>query len=141
MCNKNSFRLRLNNEIETLQLSLRERAFQILALKLLKVFDSRGTLRSWHPRVLCSWILSFLKYNHNNNLLNFEALIRKTFISRLTDIIKVLIDNRVAREKIWNYWYSKFSNLYWVVIALYILYFIPVSYPEVRGTADVDGGA
>ena len=38
----NSFRLRLNNEIETLQLSLRERAFQILALKLLKVFEPRS---------------------------------------------------------------------------------------------------
>ena len=35
---KIDFRLRLNNEIETLQLSLRERAFQILALKVLKVF-------------------------------------------------------------------------------------------------------
>ena len=57
---KNCFRLRLNNEIETLQLTLREKVFQILTLKLLKVFESRGNLRSWHPRVLCSWILSLL---------------------------------------------------------------------------------
>ena len=63
LCNKSSFRLRLNNEIEILQLRLRERAFQILALKLLMVFEPRGTLRTWDPRVLCSWILSFLKYN------------------------------------------------------------------------------
>ena len=52
----------------------------------------------------------------DNNLLNFEALIRiktNTFISRLTvydnTIIEVLLDNGVARERIWNYWYS---NLY-----------------------------
>ena len=52
----------------------------------------------------------------DNNLLNFEALIRiktNTFMSCLTvsdnTIIEVLLVNRVAREKIWNYWYS---NLY-----------------------------
>ena len=52
----------------------------------------------------------------DKNLLNFEALIRiktNTFISRLTvsdnTIIEALLDNRVARVKIWNYWYS---NLY-----------------------------
>ena len=49
----------------------------------------------------------------NNNLLNFEALMRKmsnTFINRLTSsdnaIIKVLLDNMVARERMWEYWYS-----------------------------------
>ena len=49
----------------------------------------------------------------DNNLLNFEALMRKmsnTFISRLISsdnaIIKVLLDNMVARERMWEYWYS-----------------------------------
>ena len=49
----------------------------------------------------------------DNNLLNFEALMRKmsnTFINRLISsdnaIIKVLLDNLVARERIWEYWYS-----------------------------------
>ena len=49
----------------------------------------------------------------DNILLNFEALIRiktNTFISRLTvsdnTIIEALLDNRVSRVKIWNYWYS-----------------------------------
>ena len=48
-----------------------------------------------------------------NNLTNLEALIRiktNTFISRLTVSddanIKVILNNRVASEKIWNYWYS-----------------------------------
>ena len=42
-----------------------------------------------------------------------EALMRKmsnTFISRLISsdnaIIKVLLDNMVARERMWEYWYS-----------------------------------
>ena len=49
----------------------------------------------------------------DNNLLNFEALMRKmsnTFINRLISsdnaIIKVLLDNMVARERMWEYWYS-----------------------------------
>ena len=49
----------------------------------------------------------------DSNLLNFEALMRKmsnTFISRLISsdnaIIKVLLDNMVARERMWEYWYS-----------------------------------
>ena len=49
----------------------------------------------------------------NNNLLNFEALMRKmsnTFINRLISsdnaIIKVLLNNMVARERMWEYWYS-----------------------------------
>ena len=49
----------------------------------------------------------------DNNLLNFEALIRiktNTFISRLTvsdnTIIEALLDNRVAKVEMWNYWYS-----------------------------------
>ena len=49
----------------------------------------------------------------DNNLLNFEALMRKmsnTFISRLISsdnaIIKVLLDNMVARERMGEYWYS-----------------------------------
>ena len=49
----------------------------------------------------------------DNNLLTFEALMRKmsnTFISRLMSsdnaIIKVLLDNMVARERMWEYWYS-----------------------------------
>ena len=49
----------------------------------------------------------------DNNLLNFEALKRKmsnTFINRLISsdngIIKVLLDNMVARERMWEYWYS-----------------------------------
>ena len=48
----------------------------------------------------------------DNNLLNFEALMRKmsnTFISRLISsdnaVIKVLLDNMVARERMWEYWY------------------------------------
>ena len=48
-----------------------------------------------------------------NNLLNFEALMRKMtniFINRLISsdntIIKVLLDNMVARERMWEYWYS-----------------------------------
>ena len=44
----------------------------------------------------------------DNNILNFEALMRK--ISRLISsdnaIIKVLLDNMVARERMWEYWYS-----------------------------------
>ena len=46
----------------------------------------------------------------DNNLLHFEALMRNktnTFISRMTvsdnAIIKVLLDNIVAREKMWEY--------------------------------------
>ena len=46
----------------------------------------------------------------DNNLLNFEALMRKmsnTFINRLISsdnaIIKVLLDNMVARERMWEY--------------------------------------
>ena len=49
----------------------------------------------------------------DNNLLNFEALMRKmynTFINRLISsdnaTIKVLLDNMVARERMWEYWYS-----------------------------------
>ena len=49
----------------------------------------------------------------DNNLLNFEALMCKmsnTFINRLilsdNAIIKVLLDNMVARERMWEYWYS-----------------------------------
>ena len=49
----------------------------------------------------------------DNNLLNFEALTRiktNTFISSLTvsdnTIVEALLDNKVARVKIWNYWYS-----------------------------------
>ena len=49
----------------------------------------------------------------DNNLLNFEALMREmssTFINRLISsdnaIIKVLLDNMVARERMWEYWYS-----------------------------------
>ena len=49
----------------------------------------------------------------DNNLLNFEALMRKmsnTFINRLISsdnaIIKVLLDIMVARERMWEYWYS-----------------------------------
>ena len=47
----------------------------------------------------------------DNNLSNFEALMRKmsnTFINRLISsdnaIIKVLLDNMVARERMWEYW-------------------------------------
>ena len=47
----------------------------------------------------------------DNTLLNFEALMRKmsnTFIDRLNSsdnaIIKVLLDNMVARERMWEYW-------------------------------------
>ena len=57
----------------------------------------------------------------DNNYLNFEALMRirtKTFISRLTvsdnEIIKVLLNNTVAREKMWSYWYT---ILYRIVIS------------------------
>ena len=49
----------------------------------------------------------------DNNLLNFEALMRKmsnTLISRLISsdnaIVEVLLDNMVARERMWEYWYS-----------------------------------
>ena len=49
----------------------------------------------------------------DNNPLTFEALMRKmsnTFINRLIPsdnaIIKVLLDNMVARERMWKYWYS-----------------------------------
>ena len=49
----------------------------------------------------------------DNNLLNFEALIRiktNTFTSRLTvsdnTIIEALLDNRVAKVEMWNYRYS-----------------------------------
>ena len=49
----------------------------------------------------------------DNNLLNFEALMRKmsnTFIDRLISsdnaIIKFLLDNMVARERMWEYWYN-----------------------------------
>ena len=49
----------------------------------------------------------------DNNLLKFEALVRKmsnTFINRVISsdnaIIKVLLDNMVARERMWEYWYS-----------------------------------
>ena len=49
----------------------------------------------------------------DNNLLNFEALMRKmsnAFINRLISsdnaIIKVLLDNMVARARMWEYWYS-----------------------------------
>ena len=52
----------------------------------------------------------------DNNLLNFEALIRikiNTFISRLTvsdnTIIEALLDNRATRVKIWNNWYSNLN--------------------------------
>ena len=49
------------------------------------------------------------KYRWHNNLLNFEALVRKknTFINRLISsdnaIIKVLLDNMVARERMLEY--------------------------------------
>ena len=46
----------------------------------------------------------------HNNLLNFETLMRKmsnTFINRLISsdnaIIKVLMENMVARERMWEY--------------------------------------
>ena len=49
----------------------------------------------------------------DNNLLNIKAVMRKmsnTFINRLISsdnaIIKVLLNNMVARERIWEYWYS-----------------------------------
>ena len=49
----------------------------------------------------------------DTNLLNFEALMRKmsnAFINRLISsdnaIIKVLLDNMVARARMWEYWYS-----------------------------------
>ena len=49
----------------------------------------------------------------DNNLLNFKALMHKmsiTFINRLISsdhaIIKLLLDNMVARERIWEHWYS-----------------------------------
>ena len=49
----------------------------------------------------------------DNNLLNFEALMHKmsnTFINRLISsdnaIIKVLLDNMVAKERMCEYWYS-----------------------------------
>ena len=63
-----------------------------------------------------------------NNLLNFAALLRiKTnpFSSRLTvsdnAIIKVLLDIRVAREKIWNYWYSIVLS---TVVSLYLVLYM-----------------
>ena len=50
---------------------------------------------------------------HATTILYHEALMRKmsnTFISRLISsdnaIIKVLLDNMVARERMWEYWYS-----------------------------------
>ena len=49
----------------------------------------------------------------DNNLLNFEALMLKMsnnlinhLISSYNAIIKVLLDNMVARERMWKYWYS-----------------------------------
>ena len=49
----------------------------------------------------------------DNNLLNFEALMHKmsnTLFYRLISsdnaIIKVLLDNMVAKEIMWEYWYS-----------------------------------
>ena len=49
----------------------------------------------------------------DNDLLNFEALIRKktiSFIFRYTvsdnAVIKALLDSMVARGKTWTYWYS-----------------------------------
>ena len=59
----------------------------------------------------------------DNNLLNFEALMRtmsNTCINRLISsenaIIKVLLDNMVAREIMWEYCYS--------ILLLYINIFI-----------------
>ena len=50
----------------------------------------------------------------DDNLLNCEAFMPKmsnTFNNRLISsynaIIKVLLDNMVARERMWEYWYSK----------------------------------
>ena len=49
----------------------------------------------------------------DNNLFNFKALMRKmsnTFINHLSlsdnGIIKVLLSNMVARERMWEHWYN-----------------------------------
>ena len=52
----------MNIDIETSQLILLPRTFQIRALMLLKFFAPGSTLSSWQPKVLCSWILSLRKY-------------------------------------------------------------------------------
>ena len=64
----------------------------------------------------------------DNDLLNFEALMRiktNTFITRFTAsddaIIKVLLDNMIAREKMWDYWY-KTLNL--IVMSQYLVFYM-----------------
>ena len=64
----------------------------------------------------------------DNNLLNFEAFMRKMsnifnnrLISSYNAIIKVLLDNMVARERMWEYWYS---ILYKSVSVQYLIFYV-----------------
>ena len=52
----------------------------------------------------------------DNGLMNFEGLIRNltnTFINRLTasgnGIVRALLDNMVARDSMWKYWYNTYK--------------------------------
>ena len=69
--------------------------------------NAHGKLLKFHMRCSASRMFA------DNNLLNFEALMRKlsnTFtnglISSHNAIIKVLLDNIVTRERMWEYWYT-----------------------------------
>ena len=77
--------------------------------RILRVTNNNAQRKMLKFHVRCSASQLFA----DNNLLNFEALMRKlsdTFINRLISsdnaIIKVLLDNMVARERMWEYLYS-----------------------------------
>ena len=74
---------------------------------------SASMLRVAYNNVHRTILKLHMRCSASQMLLNFEALMCKmsnTFINRLISsdnaIIKVLLDNMVAREKMWEYWYT-----------------------------------
>ena len=77
--------------------------------RILRVIYNNAHRKMFNLHMRCSASQMFA----DNNRLNFEALMRKmpnTFINRLISsdnaIIKVFLDNMVARERMWEYLYS-----------------------------------
>ena len=70
--------------------------------RMLRVAYNNAHRKIWKLHTRCSASQMFT----DNNLLNFEALMRKCLTLLSIAQFQVLLDNMVVRERMWEYWYS-----------------------------------